>query len=112
MRYEMRLNGNPFKQMLEGKKTIEVRLNDAKRKMLSVGDEILFINRDNSVQTLLKKVKNFRSYKTFEEMTINENCELLGFDKNTSKEEIVHCYYSFYSKEEEKEFGVLAIELC
>ena len=42
MRYEMRLNKLPFGQIVDGKKTIEVRLNDAKRKLLAVGDEILF----------------------------------------------------------------------
>ena len=59
MRYEMRLNKLPFEQIVDGKKTIEVRLNDAKRKLIAVGDEILFSNRDNPNQTVVKKVVDF-----------------------------------------------------
>lgn len=111
MRYEMRLNKQPFEQMLEGKKTVEVRLNDAKRKLIVVGDEILFINRDNPNQTIIKKVADLRIYNSFVEMANNENCVMAGFDRGYSTEEVVKCYHTYYSPEEEQEFGVLAIEL-
>ena len=111
MRYEMRLNKLPFEQMLEGKKTIEVRLNDAKRKLIAIGDEILFINRDNPNQTIVKKVVNLRLYNSFIEMANNENCVLAGFDKGYTVEDVVNCYHTYYSTEEEKQFGVLVIEL-
>ena len=111
MRYEMRLNKLPFEQVVEGKKTIEVRLNDAKRKLLLVGDEILFINRDNTNQTIVKKVVGLRLYNSFIEMANNENCVLAGFNSGYTTEDVVACYHTFYSPEEEKQFGVLAIEL-
>ena len=71
MRYEMRLNKLPFGQIVDGKKTIEVRLNDAKRKLLAVGDEILFSNRDNPNQTIIKTIKDLRLYNSFAEMANN-----------------------------------------
>lgn len=111
MRYEMRLNKLPFEQIIEGKKTIEVRLNDAKRKLLAIGDEILFSNRDNPNQTIVKKVVDLRLYNSFVDMANNENCVLAGFDKGYTVDEVVDCYHTFYSLEEEKQFGVLAIEL-
>jgi len=111
MRYEMRLNKLPFEQMFEGKKTIEVRLNDAKRKLILVGDEILFTNRDNPNQTLVKKVVDLRLYNSFIDMANNENCVLAGFSKGYTVAEVVDCYHTFYSLEEEKQFGVLVIEL-
>ena len=111
MRYEMRLNKLPFEQMVEGKKTIEVRLNDAKRKLLAIGDEILFSNRDNPNQTIVKKVADLRLYNSFAEMANNENCVLAGFNKGYTVEEVVDCYYTFYTANEEEQFGVLAIEL-
>lgn len=111
MRYEMRLNKLPFEQILEGKKTIEVRLNDAKRKLLAIDDEILFSNRDNPTQTIVKTVKDLRLYNSFTEMANNENCVLVGFNKGYNTQEIVDCYHTYYSPEEEQEFGVLAIEL-
>lgn len=111
MRYEMRLNKEPFEQVLEGRKTIEVRLNDAKRKLISVGDEILFSNRDNSTQTIVKKVVDLRLYKSFSEMANNENCVLAGFSKGYTTQDVVDCYHTYYSPEEEQKFGVLVIEL-
>ena len=111
MRYEMRLNKLPFEQMQEGKKTIEVRLNDAKRKLIAIGDEILFINRDNENQTIVKSVKDLRLYSSFVEMANNENCVLVGFNKGYTTQEVVDCYHTYYSPEEEQQFGVLAIEL-
>ena len=111
MRYEMRLNKLPFEQMLEGKKSIEVRLNDVKRKLIAVGDEILFVNRDNPNQTIVKKVVDLRAYATFTEMANNENCVMAGFNKGYTVEEVVNCYHTYYSQDEEQQFGVLAIEL-
>lgn len=111
MRYEMRLNKLPFEQMVEGKKSVEVRLNDAKRKLIAVGDEILFSNRDNPNQTIVKRVVDLRLYNSFAEMANNENCVLAGFDKGYTVQEVVDCYHTYYSPEEEQKFGVLVIEL-
>ena len=111
MRYEMRLNKLPFEQMVEGKKTVEVRLNDAKRKLIAIGDEILFSNRDNPNQTIVKKVVDLRLYNSFTDMANNENCVMAGFGRGYTVEEVVDCYHTYYSLEEENLFGVLAIEL-
>lgn len=46
MKHNMNLNNRPFKSIKEGTKTIELRLNDKKRSLLKVGDEIEFTNRD------------------------------------------------------------------
>lgn len=111
MRYEMRLNKLPFGQIVDGKKTIEVRLNDAKRKLLAVGDEILFSNRDNPNQTIVKTIKDLRLYNSFAEMANNENCVLAGFDKGYTVQSVIYTYHTYYSPEEEQQFGVVVIEL-
>ena len=111
MRYEMRLNNLPFEQMADGKKTVEVRLNDAKRKLIAVGDEILFSNRANPNQTIVKTVVDLRLYNSFAEMANNENCVHAGFNKGYTVQEVVDCYHAFYTTEDEQQFGVLAIEL-
>lgn len=41
----MRLHNSPFKLIKNGTKTIELRLNDEKRKLIKVGDIIRFTNR-------------------------------------------------------------------
>ena len=45
MIHNMNLNNEPFELIKSGSKTIELRLNDEKRRLLNVGDEILFNNR-------------------------------------------------------------------
>lgn len=111
MRYEMHLNKQPFNQIVDGRKAIEVRLNDSKRKILNIGDEILFISRESEDKTVLKTIVDLRLYPSFAEMANNEDCVACGFDKGYSAQEVVDCYHTFYTVEEEQKFGVLAIEL-
>ena len=111
MRYEMHLNKLPFKQIEKGEKTLEIRLNDSKRKLMNVGDEILFTNRSNEKETLLKTIKELRIYSTFAEMANNEDCVKAGFDKGYSTQDVADCYYQFYSKQDEQNLGVVVIEL-
>ena len=42
MIHEMKLNKEPFEKIRDGKKTIELRLNDEKRQRVRVGDSIVF----------------------------------------------------------------------
>ena len=111
MRYEMHLNKVPFNQIVEGRKTIEVRLNDSKRKILNIGDEILFISRECEDKTILKTITDLRVYPSFAEMANNEDCVACGFDKGYSAQEVVDCYHTFYTAQDEQKFGVLAIQL-
>lgn len=48
MQHIMRLNPLPFKMIASGEKTIELRLNDEKRRLINVGDEITFINTEDN----------------------------------------------------------------
>ena len=40
MKHEMKLNNGPFERIKNGTKTIELRLNDEKRKLLKIKDLI------------------------------------------------------------------------
>lgn len=44
MVHSMKLNAEPFYKIREGKKTVELRLLDNKRRVLDVGDKIVFTN--------------------------------------------------------------------
>ncbi|WP_417150642.1 hypothetical protein [Ruminococcus sp.] len=48
----MRLNPSPFAMIENREKTIELRLNDEKRRLINVGDEITFINTEVNRKTL------------------------------------------------------------
>ena len=55
-KHMMNLNPSPFNMIREGYKTIELRLYDEKRKLISVGDIIIFSNTVDSNDTLCVKV--------------------------------------------------------
>ena len=44
MKHYMNLNPEPFEMIRSGEKTIELRLNDEKRKAIGVGDTKVFSN--------------------------------------------------------------------
>lgn len=111
MRYDMHLNEAPFNSIVAGNKTLEVRLNDSKRQLLQIGDEILFTNRNNENQTVLKTIKSLRKYDSFKDFAINEDCTMAGFDANYNTQDVVDAYRKYYSQEDENKFGVLVIEI-
>ena len=61
----MNLNPSPLKLIREGKKTIELRLLDEKRKGISVGDTIVFVNTEdeNDILSVTRKKGLMRSRK-------------------------------------------------
>lgn len=44
MKHTMKLRPNPFRMILCGEKTYELRLYDEKRQCIKIGDEIVFVN--------------------------------------------------------------------
>jgi ASC-1-like (ASCH) protein len=95
---KMRLHPEPFGRIKSGEKDIECRLNDEKRRQLIVGDLIVFENREDD-ETLERTVVALHLFTDFEAM----------FEKYP--EERINDVYQYYTPEEEKECGVVAIEL-
>ena len=108
MIHEMRLNNEPFNKIKEGTKTVELRLLDEKRKTLRVGDKIIFTNRTNNEKidvlvTNLFKADSFAPiYEKYSIVAIGYN------EEDDSKPEDMEEYYS---KEEIKKYGCIAIEI-
>ncbi len=106
MTHSIKLVEFAFNAMKNGKKDIELRLNDEKVKNISVGDILIFI-QINTGEELKTKVVNLYRYNTFKEMFDSLDNSRFGLSKNDSFE----IMYNFYTKEEEKEYGGLAIEI-
>ena len=106
---QMNLYDLPFKQIKEGSKTVEVRLNDEKRKSLEIGDFIEFKNIETK-ETIKKEIENLKIYANFEELYDNYDNVLLGA-RTFTKEDYVKLMQSIYSKEKEEKYQVLAIKL-
>ena len=106
----MGLYGQYFTAIKEGKKTVEVRLNDEKRRAIKIGDTIEFTKVPEQNETIQVQVTNLRTYATFEEMY--ENISFQDFDcEGWSMKEMVEGTYEIYSPEQEKRWGTLAITI-
>ncbi len=108
MIHNMNLNNEPFELIKSGSKTIELRLNDEKRRLLNVGDEILFNNRSNNEKLLvsiidLHKYDSFKSlYKDFDKVSLGYKEYEISDPRDMNE---------YYSKEDEERYGVVGIEL-
>ncbi len=108
----MKLNPSPMEKIREGIKTIELRLYDEKRRNISVGDIIVFINSENSNDTLSVTVKNIFVYKSFPELYDNLpllKCGYTAENIDTASPDDMELYYS---KEKQNQYGVMGIEIA
>lgn len=90
--------------IMNGVKTVEGRLDKGKFSTLKLGDRL---NLNNQA---LFEVVAVIPYSSFRAMIEAEGIEHVIPDKKTL-DEAVQVYYRFYTPEQEKEFGVLAVRI-
>ena len=108
MKHEMRLNNDPFNMIKSGTKTIEMRLYDEKRRLISEGDIIEFINRITK-EKICAKVLKLHIFNSFNELYKNFDKVLLGYKKED--EANPNDMSKYYSREEQEKYGVVGIEI-
>ena len=106
--HAMRLSKSPFEKIVSGKKIIESRLYDEKRQQIKVGDKIEFSCNDELVKKVVTKVKALYIYESFESLFSDFHPEHFG---GKSKNELIKEIEAFYSKEEQKKYGVVGIKI-
>jgi ASC-1-like (ASCH) protein len=106
----MKLKSRYFDYMKNGTKRIEIRLNDEKRKLIKVGDTITFLKEPELTEKLMARVVALLHFESFEKMAKNLPLAKLGFE-NETKEQVVEAYHQFYSEQDEKEYGVVVIQV-
>lgn len=133
--FDMRLNDIPFNQIVNGEKTIEIRLFDAKRKKIRVGDYIQFTKlsaeKDDVVNekdaypfTKFKFIKDYEKSKrirvkvikihkfnNFNELFETECKDKSGFSGYTVQQAI-NIMRSYYPIWDEAKYGIVGIEFC
>ncbi len=106
--FTMNLEKDYFQKIKKGEKTIEIRLFDEKRQQIEVGDYIDFYLRPKLEETVSAKVINLYRADFFEELFMNIEFEKCGLGEDVFLG--LDLIYKFYSIEDEKKYGVLAIE--
>lgn len=107
--FDCHLDPDVFEVVEKGIKNVEVRVYDEKRRRMKIGDEIVFLKRPLEQEKITTKIIGLKTYSNFNELVKDYNIERLYLNTFT-KEEFINLLGRFYSEEEQKEFGVVAIE--
>lgn len=105
--HEMRLHPTPFEMIKDGSKTVEIRLNDEKRRSIKVGDVIEFSSRENPEDRFKTEVIGLVVFPSFQDSYAAYPPKTYGAE-DASEYEFM---YKYYSKEDEAMYGVLGISL-
>lgn len=102
------LHPDVFEIVRMGKKDVEVRVNDGKRRKLNIGDTLVFLKRPNDDEEIRAKVIGLEYYDFFDTLVDNYDMERI-YLSNYTKEEYLNEMKRFYTKEEQEKYGVVAI---
>ena len=108
MLHRMNLHPKPFGMIRSGKKTVELRLYDEKRRMITPGDQIEFFCEGESVLTEVLALHRFASFKELYAVLPLEKCGYAGSELACSSPEDMNIYYA---PEQQAQYGVVGIEL-
>lgn len=98
-----------FTFVKNGQKTIEGRINKGEYRFVKPGDHIVVFNNEetDSVEVIVKDVRHYYSIKN---MLDNEPLGKLLPNARTI-DQAMDIYKQFYTDEQQKEFGVVAVEV-
>ena len=109
MRFDMKLNESPFAMIANGNKTVEIRLNDEKRRQISIGDQIFFHSLINEYDIIICEVVDLCVYDSFEELYQHYSKQEMGYQTDETADPAD--MYEYYDKEELRKYGALAIRI-
>lgn len=106
--HKMSLRPKYYDFIKDGTKRIELRLYDEKRQKIKLGDEIEFSKSE--AEKFNAKVIGLIRYQSFEDLFKDFPIEILA-DKTMTKDELLNVLSEFYTKEKQREFGVVGIRI-
>ena len=95
MTHVLHLAASPFRLIREGRKTIELRLYDEKRKRIRTGDTLLFVSAENSADTMEATVTGLYVFDSFDALYRALPLEQCGYSaEETASPDDMLAYYS------------------
>lgn len=104
----IKLQPKYFNYVKNGTKRIELRLNDKKRQLIKIGDEIEILKEPNLDESIKVKVTGLLKYASFIDLFKDFDVDILA-DKSENKEKILKDLEVYYSREKQEEYNVLGI---
>lgn len=109
--HQMNLHPGPFEMIRQGLKTVELRLNDEKRRAIRIGDRIVFTCSDDSAQQITVRVKELYRFASFEELYKKLPLDQCGYAPQELADASPRDMEAYYTPEQQRQFGVLGIEM-
>ena len=110
MTHYMKLKEQSFSLISQGRKTIELRLNDEKRRQIKVDDIIEFTELSPANRKISVKVTAISHFRSFKELYSSMDPAGFGYYPNELSSDSYKDMYEYYSQKEQDKYGVIAIE--
>ena len=107
----LNLRPQPFQMIAEGRKTIELRLLDEKRKRIEVGDTLVFTNTADPALQLQCIVKKLHIFSDFVALYAALPLDKSGYLPEELAAASPSDMDSYYSPEKQRKYGVVGIEM-
>ena len=111
MLHHMKLQPEPFEKIRSGKKTIELRLFDPKRRRIAVGHKIEFLNLGDREQKIRAEVTGIYPFASFAELYQALPLSAPGYDEQEAERAEAREMEAYYSAEEVLRWGVVGIAI-
>lgn len=111
MTHFMNLHPRPFALIADGRKTIELRLLDEKRKQIAIGDTLVFTNTADAGAQLRCVVKVLHYFDDFTQLYAAlplSKCGYLPEELDTAAPSDMDQYYP---PQKQRQYGVVGIEI-
>ena len=99
--FVQRVEDEPFHNIRDGTKKMEIRLNDEKRRGIKLGQQIKLINKDSESHFLFAKVIGLSGFANFEDLY-----SILGDRIKSYEREVLE---RVYLNEKVRKYGILVI---
>ena len=110
--HAMHLTHPAYDLMEDGRKTLELRLNDPKRREIRVGDVIRFEGVAEDFEVLYMEVKELLPFPGFQEAYAALPLSEMGYSPEEEKDASPADMDKYYSPEEQARWGVLVIRVA
>ena len=110
MEFKMKLQSLPFSMIESGRKSIELRLYDEKRKNINIGDIIEFVKEPELKESIKVKVIGLLRYNSFRTLVNDLDISIVA-DSSETKETLLKDLEEFYTPDKQEKYGVLGIRI-
>jgi len=111
MTHTMKLHSRPFEMIRRGQKTIELRLYDEKRRVICVGDTLVFTHSDALGQTVAATVTALHIFPDFATLYAALPLDKCGYLPEELASAAPADMDVYYSAEKQANYGVVGIEI-